>query len=86
MITFSASRLHMPCPTASMSGCVADIKLAAEISYIVPFKLPKVGMAESVGDMFTLLERVERLVASPGTEALQCLCEWILELASTVRS
>ena len=54
---FGAEGLRMPSPTTSASGSVASAaepELAPGISYDVPVKVPRVGVAESVADVAAL--------------------------------
>ena len=65
---FGAGGLRTPSPTPSVSGSVAGVagvELAGGMSYDVPFKVPRVGVAESVSDVAALFEGVGRLTVDP---------------------
>ena len=85
---FGASGMRIPSPTPSTSGSVAGAKLACGISYNVPVKKPRVGVAESVADMAALSEEVGRSVVGQGLAGIGRLSEEIrnLRLALEVRA
>ena len=65
---FGAGGLRTPSPTPSASGSVdgaAVVELAGGMSYDVPVKVPRVGVAESVADVAALSEGVGRLMVDP---------------------
>ena len=65
---FGAGGLRTPSPTPSASGSVAgaaEVELASGMSYDVPVKVPRVGVAESVADVAALSDGVRLLVLSP---------------------
>ena len=65
---FGAGGLRTPSPTPSASGSVADAagaELAYGMSYDVPLKVPRVGVAESVADVAALSDGVRHLELSP---------------------
>ena len=67
--SFGAGGLRTPSPTPSASGSVAGVavvELAGGMSYDVPVKIPRVGVAESVADVAALSEEVGRLAVDPG--------------------
>ena len=66
--SFGAGGLSTPSPTPSASGSVAgvaEVELAGGMSYDVPVKVPRVGVAESVADVAALSEEVGRLAVDP---------------------
>ena len=88
---FGAGGLRTPSPTPSVSGSVAgaaEPELASGMSYDVPVKVPRVGVAESVADVAALSASVERLDVDYGGGALRRLREGIrnLRVVPEVRS
>ena len=88
---FGAGGLRTSSPTPSSSGSVAgaaEPELASGMSYDVPVKVPRVGVAESVADVATLSVGVERLDVDYGGGALRRLREGIrnLRVVPEVRS
>ena len=66
--SFGAGGLHTPSPTPSASGYVAgveEVELAGGMSYDVPVKILRVGVAGSLADVAALLEEVGRLAVDP---------------------
>ena len=65
---FGAGGLRTPSPTPSASGSVvgaAEAELASGMSYDIPLKVPRVGVAESVAHVAALSDGVRRLEVSP---------------------
>ena len=63
-----ASGMRTPSPTPSASGSVpgeAETELASGMSYDVPMKVLRVGVAESVADVAALSDGVRQLEVSP---------------------
>lgn len=58
---FSAYGRHIPSLCLSASSAVAGVECVARISYDVPVKVPRVGVAESVADVAILSIGVEWL-------------------------
>ena len=88
---FGAGGLRTPSPTPSASGSVAgasEPELASGMSYDVPVKVPRVGVAESVADVAALSAEVEQLDVDYGGGALRRLREGIqnLRVVPEVRS
>ena len=59
--SYGAGGMRTPSPTPSASGFVAGAELASGMSYDVPVKVPRVGVAESVADVAALSEKVGHL-------------------------
>ena len=65
---FGAGGLRTPSPTPTASGSVAgaaEAELGSWMSYDVPLKVPRVGVADSVADVAALSDGVRHLEVSP---------------------
>ena len=89
--SFGVGGLRTPSPTPSASGSVAgvaEVELAGAMSYDVPAKVPRVGVAESVADVAALSEEVGRLAVDPVVGVVDRVLVSIrnLRMVSEVRS
>ena len=88
---FGAGGLRTPSATPNASGSVggaAVVELAGGMSYDVPVKVPRVGVAESVADVAALSEGVGRLTVDPLVERIDSVLASIrnLRVVPEVRS